>query len=89
MSPTRPFPNRGLRPKALGRGERRGGPTPPHPEAAASRRRPPPSEFLEVARGRADVQVRDITAVTGSAVVFSPEGWSAFVTAIRSGELCV
>ncbi|MFD5201336.1 DUF397 domain-containing protein [Streptomyces sp. NPDC058375] len=43
-------------------------------------------ECLEVARGHATVPVRDSKAADGPAVVFSPGGWSSFVTAIKGGE---
>ncbi|MFD3999230.1 MULTISPECIES: DUF397 domain-containing protein [Streptomyces] len=42
-------------------------------------------ECLEVARGHAAVPVRDSKAVDGPAIVFSADGWSSFVTAIRRG----
>ncbi|MBV7248187.1 DUF397 domain-containing protein [Streptomyces sp. MW-W600-10] len=44
-------------------------------------------ECLEVARGHATVPVRDSKAVDGPAVVFSADGWSSFVTALKSGDL--
>lgn len=44
-------------------------------------------ECLEVAHGHTRVPVRDSKHATGPAVVFSAGGWSAFVTAIRSGDL--
>jgi hypothetical protein len=44
-------------------------------------------ECLEVARGNADVPVRDSKAVTGPALVFSAGGWSAFVGAIKEGRV--
>ncbi|MBT2441149.1 DUF397 domain-containing protein [Streptomyces sp. ISL-36] len=46
-------------------------------------------ECLEVARGHAGVPVRDSKAATGPAVVFSADGWSSFVAAVRSGALSV
>ncbi|WP_217228067.1 DUF397 domain-containing protein [Streptomyces anulatus] len=42
-------------------------------------------ECLEVAYGHASVPVRDSKATDGPAVVFSADGWSSFVTAIKSG----
>lgn len=42
-------------------------------------------ECLEVARGYAAVPVRDSKAADGPALVFSADGWSSFVTAIRRG----
>ncbi|MFF7097002.1 DUF397 domain-containing protein [Streptomyces rubradiris] len=45
------------------------------------------SECLEVARGHAHVPVRDSKAVTGPAVLFSANGWTAFVTAVKKGQL--
>ncbi|MDN3293819.1 DUF397 domain-containing protein [Streptomyces ficellus] len=44
-------------------------------------------ECLEVARGHAGVPVRDSKDVHGPALVFSARGWSAFVSALRNGEL--
>ncbi|MEU5082357.1 MULTISPECIES: DUF397 domain-containing protein [Streptomyces] len=45
------------------------------------------SECLEVARGHAHVPVRDSKAVTGPAVLFSLNGWTEFVTAVKKGQL--
>ncbi|MFD4234936.1 DUF397 domain-containing protein [Streptomyces sp. NPDC058542] len=42
-------------------------------------------ECLEVARGHTTVPVRDSKAVDGPALVFSADGWSSFVSAIRRG----
>ncbi|MFE6769876.1 DUF397 domain-containing protein [Streptomyces fimicarius] len=44
-------------------------------------------ECLEVARGHAGVPVRDSKAADGPAVVFSADGWSSFVTALKNGDL--
>ncbi|MFD9421553.1 MULTISPECIES: DUF397 domain-containing protein [unclassified Streptomyces] len=44
-------------------------------------------ECLEVAVGYASAPVRDSKAPTGPAVLFSPDGWSSFVTAIKNGHL--
>ncbi|MFC3577681.1 DUF397 domain-containing protein [Streptomyces yaanensis] len=44
-------------------------------------------ECLEVARGHAGVPVRDSKAVTGPALVFSADGWTSFVTAVREGHI--
>ncbi|MEU2439559.1 DUF397 domain-containing protein [Streptomyces rubradiris] len=44
-------------------------------------------ECLEVARGHAHVPVRDSKVVTGPAVLFSANGWAAFVTAVKKGQL--
>ncbi|MEU8668147.1 DUF397 domain-containing protein [Streptomyces anulatus] len=44
-------------------------------------------ECLEVARSHAAVPVRDSKAADGPAVVFSADGWSSFVTALKSGHL--
>ncbi|MBT2488193.1 DUF397 domain-containing protein [Streptomyces sp. ISL-96] len=44
-------------------------------------------ECLEVARGYAGVPVRDSKAVNGPALVFSADGWSSFVTAVRDGRI--
>ncbi|GAB2930021.1 MULTISPECIES: DUF397 domain-containing protein [unclassified Streptomyces] len=44
-------------------------------------------ECLEVARGHATVPVRDSKAAHGPAVVFSADGWSSFVAALKSGRL--
>ncbi|MDV9188644.1 DUF397 domain-containing protein [Streptomyces sp. SR27] len=43
-------------------------------------------ECLEVAHGHAGVPVRDSKAVTGPAVVFSADGWSVFVAAVKDGR---
>ncbi|WTO37158.1 DUF397 domain-containing protein [Streptomyces achromogenes] len=45
------------------------------------------AECLEVARGHAHVPVRDSKAVTGPAVLFSLDGWTAFLTAVKKGQL--
>jgi hypothetical protein len=44
-------------------------------------------ECLEVARGHADVPVRDSKAIGGPALVFSAAGWAAFVGAVRDGRI--
>ncbi|MEU2758824.1 MULTISPECIES: DUF397 domain-containing protein [unclassified Streptomyces] len=44
-------------------------------------------ECLEVARGHADVPVRDSKAANGPALSFSRYGWNRFVTALKSGRL--
>ncbi|WP_406419603.1 DUF397 domain-containing protein [Streptomyces sp. NBC_00842] len=44
-------------------------------------------ECLEVAGGYADVPVRDSKTPSGPALVFSTGGWSAFVAAVKQGEL--
>ncbi|MFE2975239.1 DUF397 domain-containing protein [Streptomyces sp. NPDC059258] len=44
-------------------------------------------ECLEVARGHAAVPVRDSKAVDGPAILFSANGWSSFVTALKNGRL--
>ncbi|MEW2299014.1 DUF397 domain-containing protein [Streptomyces sp. NPDC006655] len=45
-------------------------------------------ECLEVARGHAVVPVRDSKAgPTGPALVFSSDGWAAFVGAVRDGRV--
>ncbi|WP_404950066.1 DUF397 domain-containing protein [Streptomyces sp. ARC12] len=44
-------------------------------------------ECLEVARGHATVPVRDSKAAHGPAVVFSADGWSSFVTALKNERL--
>ncbi|MFF0504003.1 DUF397 domain-containing protein [Streptomyces fimicarius] len=44
-------------------------------------------ECLEVARGHAGVPVRDSKAADGPAVLFSADGWSSFVTALKNGDL--
>ncbi|MEV0489484.1 DUF397 domain-containing protein [Streptomyces atratus] len=44
-------------------------------------------ECLEVARGYANIPVRDSKAANGPALVFSTGGWSAFVAAVKQGEL--
>ncbi|MFF8829680.1 DUF397 domain-containing protein [Streptomyces sp. NPDC015131] len=40
-------------------------------------------ECLEVARGYDGVPVRDSKAVTGPALVFSVDGWSVFLDAVK------
>ncbi|MEV5581374.1 DUF397 domain-containing protein, partial [Streptomyces parvus] len=42
---------------------------------------------LEVARGHAAVPVRDSKAADGPAIIFSADGWSSFVTALKRGDL--
>ncbi|WP_432022325.1 DUF397 domain-containing protein [Streptomyces parvus] len=44
-------------------------------------------ECLEVARGHAAVPVRDSKAADGPAIIFSADGWSSFVTALKHGDL--
>jgi hypothetical protein len=45
-------------------------------------------DCLEIARGHALVPVRDSKAgTTGPALVFSSDGWAAFVGAVRDGRL--
>lgn len=44
-------------------------------------------ECLEAARGYSTVPVRDSKTPTGPAVVFSPDGWSTFVAALKNGHL--
>ncbi|WP_328938473.1 DUF397 domain-containing protein [Streptomyces tauricus] len=44
-------------------------------------------ECLEVAQGHVGVPVRDSKAVSGPALVFSAGGWSAFVGAVKTGQL--
>ncbi|MFE7142127.1 DUF397 domain-containing protein [Streptomyces sp. NPDC057644] len=43
-------------------------------------------ECLEVARGHAAVPVRDSKTSDGPAVVFSADGWTQFVTAVKYGD---
>ncbi|MFD3975214.1 DUF397 domain-containing protein [Streptomyces cyaneofuscatus] len=44
-------------------------------------------ECLEVARGHATVPVRDSKAADGPALMFSTQGWTRFVSAVKGGEL--
>ena len=44
-------------------------------------------DCLEVARGHAHVPVRDSKAATGPAVLFSRDGWTSFVTAVKEGRI--
>ncbi|MEU0072446.1 DUF397 domain-containing protein [Streptomyces sp. NPDC006332] len=44
-------------------------------------------ECLEVARGYADVPVRDSKEVGGPALVFSARRWASFVTAVKDGGI--
>ncbi|WP_413801107.1 DUF397 domain-containing protein [Streptomyces iranensis] len=46
----------------------------------------PQGECLEVARGHTAVPVRDSKDPHGPALVFEPSAWSAFVSAVKSGE---
>lgn len=43
-------------------------------------------DCLEVADGHATIPVRDSKAPAGPAVIFSADGWSSFVTALKSGD---
>ncbi|MBD3010980.1 MULTISPECIES: DUF397 domain-containing protein [unclassified Streptomyces] len=43
-------------------------------------------ECLEVARGHADVPVRDSKNPDGPVLMFEPSAWSAFVSAVKRGE---
>ncbi|MGW3492403.1 DUF397 domain-containing protein [Streptomyces sp. NPDC001020] len=42
---------------------------------------------VEIASGHAVVPVRDSKAATGPAVVFSADGWTSFVTAVKEGRI--
>ncbi|MFF4697821.1 DUF397 domain-containing protein [Streptomyces chattanoogensis] len=44
-------------------------------------------DCLEVARGRANVPVRDSKRPTGPALLFPYDSWSAFLSAVKRGEL--
>ncbi|MER5982935.1 DUF397 domain-containing protein [Streptomyces sp. NPDC001787] len=44
-------------------------------------------ECLEVADGHLSVPVRDSKTPTGPAILFSPDGWSSFVAAIKHDHL--
>ncbi|MFB7916708.1 DUF397 domain-containing protein [Streptomyces sp. NPDC056061] len=44
-------------------------------------------ECLEVADGHTSVPVRDSKTPTGPAIVFSTDGWSSFVAAVKDGHL--
>ncbi|MCX4969471.1 DUF397 domain-containing protein [Streptomyces sp. NBC_00654] len=44
-------------------------------------------ECLEVADGHLSVPVRDSKTPTGPAILFSPDGWSSFVAAVKNGHL--
>ncbi|MFJ2132063.1 DUF397 domain-containing protein [Streptomyces sp. NPDC087845] len=44
-------------------------------------------ECLEVADGYATVPVRDSKAPGGPALVFSADGWSSFVAAVKDGRI--
>ncbi|WP_316754211.1 DUF397 domain-containing protein [Streptomyces herbicida] len=46
-------------------------------------------DCLEVARGHADVPVRDSKSVAGPALVFSAGGWTSFVTALKERRMGV
>ncbi|MFE6687064.1 DUF397 domain-containing protein [Streptomyces sp. NPDC057743] len=43
-------------------------------------------ECLEVARGHANIPVRDSKRPSGPALIFPVASWSAFVSAVRGGE---
>lgn len=43
-------------------------------------------ECLEVARGHADIPVRDSKDPHGPVLVFEPSAWSAFVSAVKRGK---
>ncbi|MER5982934.1 DUF397 domain-containing protein [Streptomyces sp. NPDC001787] len=45
------------------------------------------AECLEVADGHLSVPVRDSKTPTGPAILFSPDGWSSFVAAVKNGHL--
>ncbi|MFD8338791.1 DUF397 domain-containing protein [Streptomyces solisilvae] len=47
---------------------------------------PSNGDCLEVARGHADIPVRDSKDPHGPALVFEPSVWSAFVSAVKRGE---
>ncbi|OKJ41552.1 DUF397 domain-containing protein [Streptomyces sp. CB01580] len=44
-------------------------------------------ECLEVARGHATVPVRDSKTPNGPALVFSTDGWTTFVAAVKGDSL--
>ncbi|MEE1739665.1 DUF397 domain-containing protein [Streptomyces sp. BE147] len=44
-------------------------------------------DCLEVADGHLSVPVRDSKTPTGPAILFSPDGWSSFVAAVKNGHL--
>ncbi|MGW6902141.1 DUF397 domain-containing protein [Streptomyces sp. NBC_01727] len=44
-------------------------------------------DCVEVARGHATVPVRDSKCAHGPALLFSTGGWSAFVAAVKQGDL--
>lgn len=44
-------------------------------------------DCLEVAQGHATVPVRDSKAVTGPALLFSPDGWTSFIDAVKKGRI--
>jgi len=46
-------------------------------------------DCLEVARGHADVPVRDSKAADGPALVFSAQRWAPFLTAVKDGHIGV
>ncbi|MGW3658610.1 DUF397 domain-containing protein [Streptomyces sp. NPDC005151] len=46
-------------------------------------------ECLEVAGGYAAVPVRDSKTPNGPALVFSADGWSSFVGAVKSGHITI
>ncbi|WP_043490330.1 MULTISPECIES: DUF397 domain-containing protein [Streptomyces] len=47
---------------------------------------PSNGDCLEVARGHADIPVRDSKDPHGPALVFEPSAWSTFVSAVKRGE---
>lgn len=46
-------------------------------------------ECLETFRGHVPVPVRDSKAPAGPVVLFSADGWSSFVTAVKNGHLTI
>ncbi|MFH8471694.1 DUF397 domain-containing protein [Streptomyces sp. NPDC018000] len=46
-------------------------------------------ECLEVADGYPDIPVRDSKTPGGPALVFSADGWSSFVTAVKGDRMAV
>ncbi|MFE3899883.1 DUF397 domain-containing protein [Streptomyces sp. NPDC059153] len=44
-------------------------------------------ECLEIADGYANIPVRDSKTPSGPALVFSADGWSSFVSAVKDGSI--
>ncbi|MFE9001229.1 DUF397 domain-containing protein [Streptomyces sp. NPDC007875] len=80
---TRAHREAGAAHRARSTGPRAAAPPPRGPATAG----PSNGDCLEIARGYADVPVRDSKTPRGPALVFEPSAWSASVSAVKRGEL--